>query len=105
MRRGEVWWALLPDPAGRRPVLLLSRDSAYVVRTSVTVALISTTIRNIPVEVRVGPAHGLPRECVINLDEVNTIRKSLLDARVCVLDGETLRRAEKALHFALDLKF
>ena len=51
MRRGEVWWAELPQPVGRRPVLLLSRDAAYSVRTPVTVAIVTRTIRNIPVEV------------------------------------------------------
>ena len=43
MHRGEVWWAELPLPAGRRPVLLLSRDAAYKVRTSLTVAMVTRT--------------------------------------------------------------
>lgn len=51
MHRGEVWWAGLPQPIGRRPVLLLSRDAAYSVRTSVTVGIVTRTIRNIPTEV------------------------------------------------------
>ena len=49
MRRGEVWWADQPQPIGRRPVLLLSRDEAYNVRNAVTVAQITTTVRNLPV--------------------------------------------------------
>ena len=52
MKRGEIWWANLPTPVGRRPVLLLSRNKAYEVRNAVTVAEITTTIRNIPVEVK-----------------------------------------------------
>jgi mRNA-degrading endonuclease toxin of MazEF toxin-antitoxin module len=28
MKRGEIWWAELELPAGRRPVLLSSRDEA-----------------------------------------------------------------------------
>jgi mRNA interferase MazF len=55
MRRGEIWWAQLPGPAARRPVLLLTRNAAYAVRTSVTVAPLTTTIREIPVEVSLGP--------------------------------------------------
>lgn len=51
MQRGEVWWARLPEPVGRRPVLLLSRNAVYAVRASITVAPITTRIRNIPVEV------------------------------------------------------
>lgn len=52
MQRGEVWGADLPAPVSRRPVLLLSRNRAYTVRNAVTVAFVTTTIRNIPVEVR-----------------------------------------------------
>ena len=51
MRRGEVWWSQLPPPIGQRPVVLLSRDAAYRVRVAVTVAPVTRTIRNIPVEV------------------------------------------------------
>ena len=58
MRRGEVWWAELPRPIGRRPVVLLSRDEAYAVRNAVTIAEVTTTIRGIPVEVPLGPEDG-----------------------------------------------
>jgi mRNA interferase MazF len=73
MRRGEIWWAQLAGPAVRRPVLLLTRNAAYALRTSVTVAPLTTTIRDIPVEVSLGPRQGLPRKCVVNLDEIQTI--------------------------------
>jgi len=68
MRKGEVWWANLPAPIGRRPVCLLSRSAAYAVRNAVTVAEITTTIRNIPVEVPLDCSDGLPKKCVVNLD-------------------------------------
>lgn len=35
----------------KTPVLLLSRDAAYAVRTAITVAPLTRTIRDIPVEV------------------------------------------------------
>ena len=38
MQKGEIWWANLPIPIGKRPVLLLSRDEAYSVRNAVTIA-------------------------------------------------------------------
>jgi len=69
-----VWWADLPAPLGKRPVVLLSRDEAYAVRNAATVAEITTTIRNIPVEVKLGPEDGLPKKCVANLDTIITIR-------------------------------
>ena len=64
MRRGEVWWVNLPRPVGRRPVLLLSRNAAYRVRTAVTVAAITRTIRHIPVEVMLNQSDGMPALCV-----------------------------------------
>jgi len=79
MHRGEVWWANLPPPIGRRPVLLLSRDVAYQVRTSITVSVITRTIRHIPVEVPLSVEDGMPEKCVVNLDDIMTIPKSLLN--------------------------
>ena len=103
MRRGEVWWAELPAPAGRRPVLLLSRDEAYLVRSLVTVAPVTTRIRSIPVEIPLGVEDGLPKACVANLDSLVTIPKALLQNRIAALRPEKLRGAEEALRFALDL--
>lgn len=102
MRRGEVWWAQLPQPIGRRPVLLLSRDAAYSVRTSVTVAIITRTIRNIPVEVLLGQEDGMPTDCVVNLDDILTLPKSRLTERITTLSPEKMTAVAKAIVFALD---
>jgi len=104
MRRGEVWWAQLSGPAARRPVVLLTRDAAYRVRTSVTVAPLTTTIRDIPVEVRLGPEQGLPRECVANLDEVQTIRTDRLIRQITTLPPDVVAQIDQALKFALGLR-
>jgi mRNA interferase MazF len=103
MKRGEVWWADLPLPVGRRPVVLLSRDEAYDVRNAVTVAEITTTIRNIPVEVKLGAEDGLPKKCVANLDTMLTIRKSLLSDRIALLRSDKMRQINAAIKFALDI--
>ncbi len=78
MRRGEVWWANLPAPAGRRPVALVSRNEAYKVRDLIMVAPVTTKIRNIPSEVELGVKDGLPRKCVVNCDSLVTIPKARL---------------------------
>lgn len=103
MRRCEIWWADLPPPAGRRPVLLLSRDEAYTVRAQVTVAPITTRIRRIPVEVPLGPEDGLPERCVANLDSIVTIPKAHLDQCVAFLRPEKVRQIEAAIRFALGM--
>lgn len=103
MQRGEVWWAELPPPAGRRPVLLLSRDRAYRVRISVTVAVVTRTVRNIPVEVALGLEDGMPTACVVNVDDILTIPKALLKDRIVFLSREKMADVASAIKFALDL--
>lgn len=104
MRRGEVWWAALPPPVGRRPVVLLTRDSAYAYRTMATVAPVTTTARGIPAEVALGPADGLPRPCVVNLDNLQTIDQRRLQARIVLLPPERLDAIDQAIRFALGLR-
>ena len=104
MRRGEVWWSQQPAPVGRRPVLLLSRDEAYSVRNAVTVAQITTTVRNIPVEVFLDEKDGLPQACVVNLDTITTVRKSIITERICALRAEKMEAVDKAIRFALGLE-
>lgn len=104
MRRGEIWWAELPQPVGRRPVVLLSRNDAYEVRSLVTIAPITTRIRAIPVEVELGQTDGLPRTCVVNLDTITTIPKSSLRDRLSTLSVERMAEVEDALRFALGLE-
>ncbi len=103
MRRGEIWWAHLPRPAGRRPVVLLSRDEAYAVRELVTVAPVTARIRSIPVELPLGRKEGLPKACVANLDLVTTIPKRALVDRISLLSADKIRALDEALRFALGL--
>lgn len=103
MRRGEVWWAELAEPAGRRPVVLLSRDEAYAVRELVTIAPVSSRVRGIPTEVPLSRADGLPRDCAANLDTITTIPKALLGRQIAVLTPGKLAAVDRALRFALGL--
>jgi len=104
VRRGEIWWAELAPPAGRRPVLLLSRNEAYLVRELITVAPVTTRMRHIPVEVPLGPEDGLPRSCVANLDVITTIAKRSLKEKLVALSPEKLKAVETAIHFAIGLE-
>lgn len=104
MKRGEVWWADLPRPVGRRPVVLLSRNAAYAVRSSITIAPLTRMIRDIPGEVALGPEDGLPAECVANLDGILTISKTLLIRNLTTLSPEKMRRVDDAIKFALALR-
>ena len=85
-------------------VLLLSRDSAYTVRTSITAAMVTRTIRGIPVEVSLGPEDGMPTECAGNLDTILTVPKPRLSQRITALSPAKMAVAAKAIIFALDLR-
>jgi mRNA interferase MazF len=103
MRRGEIWWAQLALPAGRRPVALVSRDAAYLVRSSVTVAEVSTVVRAIPSEITLGTRDGMPRPCVINTDNLVTIPKALLESHITSLSKTKLEQLDAALQFSLGM--
>ena len=85
-------------------MLLLSRDAAYAMRNQVTVAPVTTRIRELPVEVRLSPADGVPQDCVDNLDTLTTIPKSLLDQRITALTADRMAAVEETVRFALGLR-
>lgn len=103
MKRGEVWWVEMPAPAGRRPAVLLSRDAAYRVRAAITVAPVTRTIRNIPVEVPLDRGDGMPVRCVVNLDDITTLPKVLIKQRIAALSPDKVQQIDEAIRFALDL--
>ena len=82
-------------------MLVLSRDTVISVLGEVTIAPITSTIREIPSEVLLGTPDGMPRECVINLDHLQTVAKSKLGAVVTTLDATKLLEVRSALLFAL----
>ena len=100
MKQYELWWAELPEPIGRRPVLLLSRNQAYRILKRVTVAEISTTIRNIPVEVELGPGEGLTRASVANVDNIHAVAIARLSSKIGELPDERAWDVERALGYA-----
>ena len=104
MRRGEIWWAELEPPAGRRPVVLLSRNEAYGVRSLVIVAPVTTRIRHIPSEVPLGIDDGMPQECVANLDTITTIPKVCLQNRLTILNAKKMKEVEAAIYFGLGIE-
>jgi mRNA interferase MazF len=93
--RGEVWWAELPD-AGARPALVLTRDGAIPALRRVVVVPATRTVRGIPTEVHLSTDDGVPGECALSFDNVSTIPKSALRARICVLGPERMAEACQA---------
>jgi mRNA interferase MazF len=101
MAHGEVRWYRFTRPDRKRPVLILTRDSALEFLGEVTVAPITTTLRDIPTEVVLTRADGMPRECAINLDHVQTVSQSRIGSLLARLDSTRMAEVREALLFAL----
>jgi mRNA interferase MazF len=102
VRQFELRWASMPQPIGRRPVLLLSRTSAFAYLNKVIVAEVTSTVRGIPQEILVGKKEGLARPSVINFDNVHVVAKALLGERIGSVPSSREREVKRALGYALD---
>jgi len=103
MNRGEIWWANLPQPVGRRPVLILTRSAVVAARNQLVVAQVTRTAHNIASEVILTRADGMPEESIINCDVLLTVPKSLLERQITRLSEKKMREVESALKFAMDI--
>ena len=103
VKQGDVYWYTFRQPDKRRPVLILTRNSAISFLTSVTVVPITTTIRSIPSEVLLSAADGMFTECAVNADNVQTVLKSRMGALITSLSPRVMREVRMAVEFALGL--
>lgn len=102
MKQGDVYWYTFRAPDKRRPVLILTRNSAISYLNSVTVAQITTTIRGVPSEVELTPGEdGVFEECVVNAYNVQTIQKAQLGDLITELSPERMREVRAAIEFSL----
>lgn len=102
--RNAIFWADLGPPAGRRPVVIVSRDAAASVLNSVIAVPITRTIRGIRSEVPLGPANGLQSNCVANCDHIMTIPiDRLVGPPVGTLDFAERIALDSALRYSLDI--
>ena len=103
VKRAEVRWYRFASPDKRRPVLVLTRDSIIPFLGEVTVAPVTTRIRDIPSEVLLSVEDGLPRECAVNCDHVQTVQRGKLGALITTLSPRVMDQVATAVRFALDL--
>ena len=101
MKQFEIWWADLPEPVGRRPVLLLSRNDAYDYLSKFIAVEITSTVRGIASEVALGEDEGLPKACVANCDSLRMIPRSSLTRLAGQLAPERWVEAKRAMGAAL----
>ena len=103
MKRGDVRWYKFEKPDRSRPVVVLTRDSIIPHLGEVTVAPVTSTIRDIPSEVLLDKTDGMPRECAINCDHMQTVAKGRIGSLITSLSSVRMREIRVAVAFALAL--
>ena len=103
MKRGEIRWYKFSYPDKKRPVLILTRDSILEYLGEVTVAPVTSTIRDIPSEVTLSKRDGMAKACAINCDHIQTVSKGKIGALITTIPNSKMIRVTKAIGFALDL--
>ncbi len=101
MHRGEVRWYKFAKPDKRRPIVILTRDSTLEFLGEVTVAPVTSTIRDIPSEVPLTEADGMSRDCAVNLDHIQTVAKSKIGPVITTLSPRKMSELRSACLFAL----
>jgi mRNA interferase MazF len=102
VKQGDIYWYKFRAPDKRRPVLILTRNSALPYLTGITVAKITTTIRGPASEVLLTPGEdGVLEECVVSTDNILTIPRAQLGDLITELSPERMRAVRAAIEFAL----
>ena len=92
---------MFSKPDKKRPVLILTRDSALEFLGEVTVAPITTVIRDIPSEVLLTKVDGMPRDCAVNFDHLQTVSKGKIGSLIATLSSSKMQQMRSGLLFAL----
>ena len=112
MKRGEVWWAELPEPTAsepgfKRPVLILQSNQFNRSRINTVVAAAITSnmkLASAPGNVFLSTrGANLGRESVVNVSQIITLDKSFLRERVGKLQDSKLREVEEGIRLVLAL--
>ena len=99
--RGDVRLYEFAPPDRKRPVVVLTRDSAIAYLSTVTIAPITSTLRDVPSEVVLNEEDGMKAPCAVNLHNAVTISQTRLGRRVAQLSSLRMREICAALRFSL----
>ena len=103
MKHGDIRWYKFLPPDKRRPVLILTRNSVLQYLGEVTVAPITTVVRDIPSEVSLSKADGLPQDCAVNCDHLQTVSKAKIGPLITSLPPSRMADVGRAIRFALGI--
>jgi mRNA interferase MazF len=100
IRQGDIRWYTFRHPDKTRPVLILTRNSIIVALNEVTIAPITSTIRDIPTEVFLSEHEGMSGQCAINCDHLQTVSKAKIGKLITKLEKIKMEAVKEALLFA-----
>jgi len=103
MKHGDIRWYKFLPPDKRRPVLILTRNSVLQYLGEVAVAPITTVVRDIPSEVFLSKADGLPQDCAVNCDHLQTVPKAKIGPLITSLPPSRMADVGRAIRFALGI--
>ena len=112
MKRGEVWWASLPEPVGsgpgmRRPVVVVQSNPFNDSRVATVIVAVITSnlgLADAPGNVRVSKIEsGLSKPSVVNVSQMLTVDRELLTHRVKMLPGQIIARMDDGMRLVLAL--
>ena len=112
MKRGEVWWASLPDPVGsgpgfRRPVLVVQSNPFNESRISTVIVAVITSnlaLADAPGNVRLAKSDaGLQKASIVNVSQLLTLDRALLTSKVKLLAPDAMHRVNEGLHLVLGI--
>ena len=103
MRHGDIRWYKFVRPYKKRPVLILTRDSVLEYLNEVTIAPITSTVRNIPSEVFLTKADGMLRDSAVNCDHLQTVPKGKIGPLITSLLPAKMVDVGEAIRFAFDI--
>ena len=110
IKRGEIWWAVLPEPVGsgpgyKRPILIVQSDEFNKSKINTIIAVVITSNRRLaaaPGNVFLSPKKSkLPKESVINVSQIITIDKSFLSEKVHIISSEIIAQVDEGLKLVL----
>ena len=101
MKHGEIRWYKFLAPDKKRPVLILTRDSVLEYLGEVTIAPLTTTVRDIPSEVFLSTVDGMPLDCAVNCDHLQTVAKGKIGDLITSLPRSKMLEVGRAIQFAL----
>jgi mRNA interferase MazF len=104
VKRGEIRWYKFPKPDKKRPALILTRNSVLGYLSEVTVAPVTSTVRDIPSEVLLSHQDGMPRDCAVNCDHLQTVSRGRIGSCITTLSEGKMREVARAIGFSLDLR-